>query len=288
MSDISKNTIAKFEQACRRNDIVEVADYLKTFDINYNFGPSDKSYTKKFNFTKVTPLALACTHNCYELAKLLLTYDNIDVNLYSEYMHNSVQGNFREHVIEQLIQFKHYGIAALLLQHPKTDITEAQLAIFKDCYKSFKSTQYNLLELLNAHPNFDGGKALISMFGGYSACYNCDVVKILLSRDIDVNMRNADGDTALMSALEHSSTSVAMILLNSPKIDLFNKNIYDDMAIDYAKKYLKKHAIGNIIAKRMNDISRNAFVKLFDDKTTTCGRSRLTSPDILKMIFAFL
>ncbi|GHU17377.1 hypothetical protein FACS189472_04170 [Alphaproteobacteria bacterium] len=148
-------------------------------------------------YCKNTPLITACSENWREVAKYLISRDDIDVNAVTEYGNNAFL---------EAVNSRNISCAKLLLQRKELDL------------KQVNREGKNALMLACEEPLFD-------------------IVKVLIDKNIfDINAQDKDGNTAFMYACESWDVDTVNLLLAQENIDVNVSNENGETAFTKAEK----------------------------------------------------
>ena len=180
-----------------------------------------------------TPLFWASTRGHTEVAKFLLSQNNILVN--------ARRSNIGTTALHQAGKHGHTGVVKLLLDHPRILVNVGRSSDGANAL--FQASRYghsDVVNILLEHPTIDVNYATFDRKTSLMAASkygNADVVKKLLSLvNIDVNHATFDGITTLIYAVIKKEPLILELLLRCPKT---NSNILDEeykTALDRAKE----------------------------------------------------
>jgi ankyrin repeat protein len=143
--------------------------------------------------------------------------------------------------------FNKIEIFKLILAHPKVDVNCVDVDNFSLLFKLCHEVRFDLVELLIKKPNLKinyGGNdpdewtplMVTCSTYGYSKI-NIENVKLLLSHpDIDVNIQDTDGRTALLIACKGGYLEIVKLLIDKSKINFDITNYKDDISIYHLLK----------------------------------------------------
>ncbi len=210
-------------EACRWGKTRYIKLLLKAPDIDINRIAALYDYS-----CSGTPLSIAILYGQLETIKLLLASPGIDVNRKDEYGRTpftcAVAANRKE-----IVQF--------LLSVPKIQIgnySELELAIFKGDTAAVKrllaeqKQDINKKTILQNGENSTNGTPLIYAAG----LGHLDIVKLLLNQpNIDINIVDSGGLSALSAAAMRGHTEIMKLLLQAPGIIIDSSNNNADSAL---------------------------------------------------------
>lgn len=224
-----------------------------------------KQYPEKINVQTslgLTPLMLACIHSnefsTERMIELLLSYDNIDVNIKSEHGSTALSCAFSQS------DEKNFSVKTmeLLLSHDKIDVNiqdnQGKTVLLHACNWPKSPFSDIIVEMLVSHKNIDINK---QDKGGHTALIEAcrsphtksmeRIVELLLSHyAIDINRQNNRRMTALMYLFNcpwktNSSVKIAELLLSQKDIDVNIQNMFCETALILAfknKSIINDHA----------------------------------------------
>jgi ankyrin repeat protein len=149
--------------------------------------------------------------------------------------------------------YNRFEIFELLLSHPQIDVNCVDVDNFSLLFKLCHETRFDYVKLLLKNPtlkiNYGGNDSdewtplMITCFQyGYHKNMSIDNIKMLLSHpDIDVNIQDGDGRTALSIACNGGHVNIVKLLINKSKINFDITNFKNDIEIYHLlkKKYNK-------------------------------------------------
>ncbi|OQS00555.1 ankyrin repeat domain-containing protein 50 [Achlya hypogyna] len=181
----------------------------------------------------VSALLRACQYADVPAVTTLLRHPHIDINATNKngmtsLMYACSQGEM--------------GIVAQLLKHPLIDVNHlnqvccCHARAFKlsqasgtACMFACKNGHLAMVELLIAHPDFEFNLQDEVWTGWHCLLFaanngHAPIVDLLLAHDVDVNLPNANGETAFMHACQNGHVQVVQSLLAVPSLDVNRKD----------------------------------------------------------------
>ena len=208
-----------FHSAAKTNNISKMK-YL----ISKNVPPEGRD---EYNWT---PLHIAASHNCCEAVKLLISLENVNVNI------ADLDGETPLHCAAK---DGYIDVMSILLHHPKInasakDFNEATPLHWAACYNQPEAAR--LLLSFNVDSNCrDGFERTPLILSGISN--SPSVMKILLSYpQVDVNAFDKIGTTALIGSVEARSLECVKLISLAPNVDLYIKNADNLTALDLSSR----------------------------------------------------
>lgn len=189
------------------------------------------------------------------------------------------------YALKEAVRYKYKNIVSLLVQynsiilHKKVNITPLEIAATRKYTVIFDMILKHLILIKKYNENIELiSKCLIvaARSGSYA------IVEILLSKNIDIEYRDIDGNTALMESSRNGFFKIVSMLLKA-SADINSKNNLDKTAIDIAKENEKFNII-KLIERYKNRHDRNdeyrsyvnTYVSKFrryHNRTLDCTRS---------------
>jgi len=171
---------------------------------------------------RVTALSLAATRGYEEVVKLLLNRPEIDVN-----------ACFPDSALANAVRGGHRGIVKLLLDHPKINVTFVKALEVS----AINNGHTDIAELLRNHPKIKNGTSLPYNDLIALACNSGEGgIKSFLDQGVNVNEKDVFGYTMLMYAAEAGNARVVRLLLDQPNIDINIQNDDGETALDCAER----------------------------------------------------
>lgn len=176
---------------------------------------------------RATALSLAASEGHEEVVKLLLNHPKIDVNT----PNSSLVGAFPP--LASAVNKGHRGISKLLLDHPKINVAFAKALEAN----AINNGHTDIAELLRNHPKISYGRGFssndINIIAGSSGE---EAMRSFLKQGVNVNEKDFFGYTMLMYAAEAENVRVVRLLLDQPNIDINIQNNEGETALDCAER----------------------------------------------------
>jgi len=205
--------------AIRRGDtrVVQALVKAEALDINHNLG-----FGSQEAVAPTPALHLAAKLGSREIVKLLLRNMSLDVNQLDS------MGLSALHLA---IVHSRLPVIETLLAYPIVDVNTATKSRLKtSLHLAVKNRSAEMVSMLLDHPSLkpnetDSSMRTPLMMTMEPKFYSPQVVKALLADPrVDVNFRNAEGDTALHHAVSHANLEATQDLLQHPEIKTNIKN----------------------------------------------------------------
>jgi ankyrin repeat protein len=198
-----------------------------------------------------TPLLLALKAGHFEIVRLLLTHNDICINLQDKSGHTALSIAARNGLdaIVRLLLKKNKIDVNLASADGKTPLSYAAIGNHSIVMRLLLEREDIQLNLRDLHHE----KTPLSMAADMG---NESVVRLLLDREnTNINNRDSNGDTALSSAVYKGHTNVVRLLLQRSDIDIHCKNSYDQTVLSLAAENGYKE-IARLLLER-DDIDLN-------------------------------
>jgi len=254
------------------NQIKKDDSNLETIQELINNG-ADINYQDRNN---MTALVFAVMNNHIKIVKLLLERPDINVN---------IQNNFSMSALIVAASKENNEIVKLLLGHPNINVNIQdyleRTALIVAVSKENNETVKLLLENPNINvdiKNEDGNTALMMA----APKKNTEIINLLLEHpNININIQNKLGRTALMlTATQGTTENLMNILRKNPDTDI--KNNDGNTALMMATK-AKKYNIINILNKHERKLERRKKTLFVNEMTREYGF--VMTPDTLKQLY---
>lgn len=209
---------------------------IETFtdDIDVNYIDKKSSYITSYTY----PLLSAFMYGYINIAKLLLTYPNLNVNNFmipiSDYQRYNKNIYYSNNILcfacYRGIEYKYINIVKLLLMHPNIDVNYKYKNDYEEDYGEDHTPlliactygRIEIVKLLLKHPNIEinyRGKFQIPL---HIACIygSIEIVKLLLNHpNIDIETTDAQGKTALYYASNNNDIKKLLQNFKNSKIN---------------------------------------------------------------------
>ncbi|AYV79569.1 MAG: hypothetical protein Faunusvirus23_6 [Faunusvirus sp.] len=248
-----KDALSRFRVACDTGNCANVGKFLRTFDVNFDFG---STYDSVMGTYRITPLAIACMNNNCALVKLLFAH-NANANVF---------GSNGKHIILAMCSKYFPDMVKLLAYYPHTDLTTCSFEVmgFMARQDPADNPVVEIVRQLCSNPTFQPAQPFLYcielLYTHIVKPKNVpEITKIFMTRKFDINTINENGDTLLTLALEYKLGDLVVMLLQQPEINVSIKNKYGDCALDYAHRFRHDKQIINPLKDHMYGCYREAL-----------------------------
>ena len=225
-----------------------------------------------------TALILACDRKHTDVALALLEDDNIKVNLVNNRGHTalhqaSIKGMLA--VVQKIIAKD----ADVNVRDKSGDTALMIACIYRNTHVALALLESKDIEVDLAN---NRGKTALHQASRYEML---SIVEELIEKRADVNKQNEDGYTALFWACFVKNTDIALALLESKNIDVDLANVVGNTALHQASSQGMLSVVEKLIEKRadVNKQNRNGNTALFwacENEQPDVARALLESKDI--------
>ncbi len=188
-----------------------------------------------------TPFYLACCHKRNDIAKLLLTREELDVNKKTKFR---ALFTYQYNLLEIVFDNNLIDVFQCLLKHPKFNfMSQCGHHVF---IQACLNNKMEYIKLLLSHPALKVDE--IDPSTGHSALHlafdrgldSMEIVELLLKNGANINLRNRDGETPLTIAVTKNSMELVKFLLeNDADINLRNRDGETPLTIAAAKNFME-------------------------------------------------
>jgi len=231
---------------CERGDTLKVKELLLNSELNINIKDIKHGWTPlmfacEFGYHEIVQLLLnetnpkigdergksafyiACENNRLSLVKLMLTYEDIDVN----------QADMSWSPLIYAVQVGNLEMVQLLLQDPRVDVNQKDLKSASAFYIACRNGELEIVKLMTKRKDVRINETIIE--NGWTplmiACElgHHDIVNVLLELEsIQLNLINKHGETALFIACRNGHSEIVKLMLEQDSLDVNICNNYGD------------------------------------------------------------
>lgn len=232
-----KHDESAFFVAVNKNRVEVALQFILDGRMNPNFLDS----------SKVTPLVACVSQGLMAMSKMLLLVPGIDVN-------QGCMGRTGHASLSQAVGQGHIELVKLILKHPDVDINRKNLNGLSALTTALGSGQLEIAELLMAQKGIDlasdpDGRVHPLHFAVSQR--RIDFVQQILDADFNVNVRDADGMTAIMlAAMSGQDEVVGMLLMKGADVNMMKNDGFGLVAISLTSPFPELKCFGRICATR--------------------------------------
>lgn len=262
-SEVSANNIQneKIIKAIENNDISELTSIFEGGDINVNDIIEAEVGNDMELQVSMTPLMYTSYLGNYEIAKYLIEDKKADVNAENEYGWTALKYASDEGRLE---------IVKYLVENGAS--VDAEVLTIT---KNLEIFEY-LLEQGNLNINSVGYLGMTALSSASIEYGNLEMIKYLLEKGADINVKNEDGSTALMTASMYGNLEIIKYLIENGA-DINAKDNDDSTALIYASKWGNLETVEYLV-KNGADIN----IKDIENKTALDWAANSRIEEVLK------
>lgn len=262
-SEVSANDIQneKIIKAIENNDISELTSIFEEGDININNIIEAEVGNDMELQVSMTPLMYASYLGNYEIARYLVEEKKADINAENEYGWTALKYASDEGRLE---------IVKYLVENGAS--VDAEVLTIT---KNLEIFEY-LLERENLNINSVGYLGMTALSLASIEYENLEMIKYLLEKGADINVKNEDGSTALMTASMYGNLEIIKYLIENGA-DINSKDNDDSTALIYASKWGNLETVEYLV-KNGADIN----IKDIENKTALDWAANSRIEEVLK------
>lgn len=262
-SEVSANDIQneKIIKAIENNDISELTSIFEEGDININNIIEAEVGNDMELQVSMTPLMYASYLGNYEIARYLVEEKKADINAENEYGWTALKYASDEGRLE---------IVKYLVENGAS--VDAEVLTIT---KNLEIFEY-LLERGNLNINSVGYLGMTALSLASIEYENLEMIKYLLEKGADINVKNEDGSTALMTASMYGNLEIIKYLIENGA-DINSKDNDDSTALIYASKWGNLETVEYLV-KNGADIN----IKDIENKTALDWAANSRIEEVLK------
>lgn len=262
-SEVSANDIQneKIIKAIENNDISELTSIFEEGDINVNNIIEAEVGNDMELQVSMTPLMYASYLGNYEIVRYLVEEKKADINIENEYGWTALKYASDEGRLE---------IVKYLVENGAS--VDAEVLTIT---KNLEVFEY-LLEQGNLNINSVGYLGMTALSLASIEYGNLEMIKYLLEKGADINVKNEDGSTALMTASMYGNLEIIKYLIENGA-DINAKDNDGSTALIYASKWGNLETVEYLV-KNGADIN----IKDIENKTALDWAANSRIEEVLK------